>query len=31
VLQRHAVIYDQTTARPYTPLNNMGLGPQVHP
>jgi 2-oxoglutarate dehydrogenase E1 component len=27
--QRHAVIYDQTTAQPYTPLNNLGLGPQA--
>ena len=27
---RHAVLYDQTTARPYTPLNNMNLGPQAH-
>ena len=29
--QRHAVIYDQTTALPYTPLNDMQLGPQVPP
>lgn len=28
--QRHAVVYDQTTAQPYTPLNNMRLGPQAH-
>lgn len=27
--QRHSVIYDQTTARPYTPLNNMGMGAQA--
>jgi len=27
---RHAVLYDQTTAQPYTPLNNMNLGPQAH-
>jgi len=27
--QRHAVIYDQTTAQPYTPLNNLKLGPQA--
>jgi 2-oxoglutarate dehydrogenase E1 component len=24
------VLYDQTTAQPYTPLNNMNLGPQAH-
>lgn len=28
--QRHAVVYEQTTAQPYTPLNNMNLGPQAH-
>ncbi|EKX48479.1 hypothetical protein GUITHDRAFT_68732 [Guillardia theta CCMP2712] len=27
--QRHAVIYDQRTAQPYTPLNNLNLGPQA--
>lgn len=27
--QRHSVIYDQVTNRPYTPLNNMLMGPQA--
>ena len=27
--QRHAVIYDQTTAQPHCPLNDLGLGPQA--